>query len=214
MPDNDDKTVKELIDAGTRADLERWFGLPSFEQLEEAKQPKRREDPEMAAAIKRRDTAMAAVDPAMLDRLRRRAERQRDIYGFKATIETRLNPDMALIDQGMIDKRHTIAEPREYDLPYELSEALTHRTPQALLRDLHRPELNFDKMFEIVDLAAENRIDLPAIISEALAYRPASSKGFPSKVREARALLLELRNERRKPWTDLTPKMRNRRVTE
>jgi hypothetical protein len=216
MPDNDDKTVKELIDEATRADLERWFGLPSFQQLAEQQQApaKPAEDPEWTAFRKRRAEALAAVDPDMLEAHRRRVERQRELKLSRTEIEPRVRTDITLIDQVAIDRGHTIAEPRSYELPYDIEEALTERTPQALLRDLHRPELTFDKIFEWFDPAAENRVDLRAAIHEALAFRPSSIRNFESKVREARALLAEMRQERRKPWTALTSKLPNRRVKE
>jgi hypothetical protein len=215
MPDNDDKTVKELIDEGTRADLERWFGLPSFEQLaEQEKKQQPVEDPDQVAFLKRRADALAAVDPKMLDAHRRRVERQRNLNLFQLKIEPRASSRMMMLDQAMIDRGHTLAEPREYELPYDLDVALQERTPQALLRDLHRPELAFEKMFEIVDVIAESRVDLRAIINEALAFRPSSTKKPESKVRDAIALLVEMHRERRKPWTALTSKMPNRRVTE
>jgi hypothetical protein len=234
MPDNDDKTVKELIaslgsggarstpggsaeliDESTRADLERWFGLPSFQQLAEQQQaPKPVDDPEWAQFRKRRADALAAVDPNMVEAHRRRVERQRELKLFQSEIEPRIRTDITMIDQTAIDRGHTIAEPRTYDLPSDLEDALAERTPQALLRDLHRPELIFEKMFEWFDPTAEHRIDLRAIINEALAFRASSTRTFASKVREARALLTEIRQERRKPWTALTSKMRNRRVKE
>ena len=236
MPDNDDKTVKELIaslgpagarstsggsaepiDAATRADLERWFGLPSFQQLAEQEQAAPKppaEDPEWAAFRKRRADALAAVDPNMLEAHRQRVERQRQLKLFRPEIEPRVSLDIMMIDQSAIDRGHTIAEPRTYELPADLEDALTERTPQALLRDLHRPELLFEKMFELFDPTAENRVDLRAIIHEALAFRASSTKKIESKVSEVRALLGELHKERRKPWTALTSKMRNRRVKE
>lgn len=215
MPDNDDKTVKELIDEGTRADLERWFGLPSFQQLaEQEKKPQPVEDPDHAAFQKRRAAALAAVDPNLLAAHRRRVERQRDLKLFQVQIEPRVSSRMTMLDQAMIDRGHTLADPREYELPDDLEVAMQERTPQALLRDLHRPELVFEKMFEITDVIAESRVDLRAIINEALAFRPSSTKKPESKLRDAIALLAEMRKERRKPWTALTSKMPNRRVTE
>ena len=215
MADNDDKTVKELIDAATRADLERWFGLPSFQQLaEQQAPPKPAEDPEWTEFRKRRAAALAAIDPRLLEAHRRRVERQRELKLSRTEIEPRVRTDITLIDQAAIDRGHTIAEPRTYELPDDLETALAERTPQALLRDLHRPELSFDKMFEWFDPAAEDRVDLRAVIHEALAFRPSSIRKFESKVREARALLAEMRHERRKPWTALTSKMPNRRVKE
>jgi hypothetical protein len=119
-----------------------------------------------------------------------------------------------MLDEGMVDRGHTLAEPREYELPYDLEVAMQERTPQALLRDLHRPELVFDKMFEIIDVIADSRVDLRAMINEALTYQRISTKKPESNVRDAIALLAEMRRERRKPWTALTSKMPNRRVTE
>src|SRR5215510_8283576 len=75
---DDDKKVKDLIDAATRAELERWFGLPSFEQLAERgiqpQPPEPPEDPEVATVRKRRNEAIAAIDPAMLEAHRLRVE--------------------------------------------------------------------------------------------------------------------------------------------
>jgi hypothetical protein len=215
MPDNDDKTVKELIDEGTRADLERWFGLPSFQQLaEQQAPPKPAENPEWVELRKKRAEAIAAVDPDLLEAHRRRVERQRELKLFQLEIEPLVRTDILRIDEAAIDRRHTIAEERSYELPTDLEEALTERAPQALLRDLHRPELVFEKMFEWFDPIAEHRVDLRAIINEALAFRPSSTTKTESEVREARALLADARQERRKPWAALTSKMRNRRVQE
>ena len=215
MPDNDDKTVKELIGEATQADLERWFGLPSFQQLaEQQAKPKPPDDPEWTEFRKRRAAALAAVDPNMVEAHRRRVERQRDLKLSRTEIEPRVRIDITLIDQAAIDRGHTIAEPRTYELPYDLEEALPHRTPQALLRDLHRPELVFEKNFEWFDPTTEHRVDLRALINEALAFRASSTKKIESKLREVRALLAEARQERRKPWTALTSTMRNRRVKE
>ena len=59
MSEPDDKKVKELLAASTRAELERWFGLPSFEQLSERGVEPRppEEDPEFAVIRKRREDA-------------------------------------------------------------------------------------------------------------------------------------------------------------
>src|SRR6188474_613874 len=98
MADNDDKKVKELIDDATRADLERWFGLPSFEQLADrgiAGEPPPAEDPEIAKAQKRQAAAIAAVDPAMLEAHRRRTTPPDDLFQFRPTLELRVDPEFA-----------------------------------------------------------------------------------------------------------------------
>jgi hypothetical protein len=218
MADNDDKTVKELIDASTRAELEKWFGLPSFQQVAEqeeaAAQAPSAVEEERIAKRARRDAAIAAVDPRMLEAHRRRVEQQDKLKLFTPEIDTHVDPSILVFDQVMVDKSHTIAEPRDYDLPSDLPDDLHECTPQALLRDLHRPELTFDKVFEIVDAAAEGRVDRHAIIAEALAFRRASLHIPESRFREARALILEMRKDRRRPVAELTSKLRNRRVKE
>jgi hypothetical protein len=219
MADNDDKTVKELIDASTRAELEKWFGLPSFQQAAEqaeaaAAQPQSWSQQELAARRARIDAAVAAVDPRMLEAHRRRVEQLNKLKLFTPNIDTHVDPSILVFDQGMVDKAHTIADPREYELPGDLPDDLHECTPQALLRDLHRPELNFEKQFEIDDAAAEGRVDRHAIIAEALAFRRASLRKPESRLREARALILEMRKDRRRPVSEVTAQLRNRRVKE
>src|SRR5689334_7444755 len=116
MTDDDDKTVKELIDAATRAELERWFGLPSFTQVEEERAAAPAEDPDIVAVRERREKAIAAVDPAMVEWHRRRTDAPEDLIKFKPTIEVRVDPDVALLDHAMIE-RGSIAEPREVEIP-------------------------------------------------------------------------------------------------
>jgi hypothetical protein len=42
---------------------------------------------------------------------------------------------------------------RELEVPAEIAEALEHRVPQALLRDLHRPELEEPHLaFDVTDV--------------------------------------------------------------
>lgn len=219
MPDNDDKTVKELIDAATRAELEKWFSLPSFQQLAEqdaaaAARPPTAAEEERAAYRVRLDAALEAVDPGLLEAHGRRIERLHAIKGFKAEIDTHIDPSIMRFDEAMVDNAYTIAEPRSYEMPSDRTDNLNECTPQALLRDLHRPELTFEKTFEVVDPTVENRVDRHAIIAEALAFRRASLDKSAPEIREARALLLEVRKARRRPWIELTKHMPNRRVKE
>jgi len=212
MADTDDKTVKQLLDAGTRAQLERWFGLPSFEQLaDEGKAPAVPvEDPELVESIKRRDAAIAAVDPELLEAHRHRVEPANPLSKFEAVIDVRVDPEIALLDLEMGTR--AAAEPREYDLPDDLQKTLKECTPQALLRDLHRAELAFEKRLEYVDALAELRVDGRGIVIEAMATSWAPRLPGRSAFFEARAILIECRAQRRRPWTEI--KMPNRTVTE
>jgi len=212
----DDKKVRELIDAGTRADLERWFGLPSFEQLADQgvkPTPTPAEDPDVVEQRRRLAAALAAVDPAFLESHRRRTTLPPDFVKFTAAIEPRVSDDLVMVDLSMIERQHRLGEPREYELPSDLPDDLKIATPQALLRDLHRPELSFDKQFEITDALAELRVDARAVIAEAIAFRP-TLPDTEGRHREARTLLVEVRELRHRPWKELTVKMPNRRVTE
>lgn len=218
MSTDDDDTglppkVKDLIDAATRAELERWFGLPSFQEVEEARAEAPPEDPDIVAVRERRQKAIEAVDPAMLEAHRRRTDPPDDLIRFKPAIDIRVDPEVALLDHAMID-RVAIAEPREVEISEELRDDLKDCTPQALLRDLHRPEQDFDKVFEVVDFAAENRIDIAQIVHEVMAatYKVA---GTPTNVfREGREILRELRASRHETWTpERLANLPNRRVT-
>jgi hypothetical protein len=214
MPDNDDnadKKVKDLIDDATRAELDRWFGLPSFEQLaEQAKPAAPPEDPELDEFRRRAAEAVAAVDPTLLELLYRRAEPPEDLLRSRQVIELRIDPGMAMFDQGMIDRQHLIAEPREIEVPQRLIDDIHESAPQALLRDLHRPDRTFDNTREVVDPIGEVRLDITALVAEAMT--PRKIEMLASTFREANALIAELRAERRRPWTEI--EMPNRRVSQ
>ena len=68
-----EQTVKQLLDASTLAELERWFGLPSFQELADKGEPPPR-DPDLEAAREQRAKAIAAVDPELVEAHRRRVE--------------------------------------------------------------------------------------------------------------------------------------------
>jgi hypothetical protein len=215
MSDPDDKKVKELLDAGTRADLERWFGLPSFEQLAErgdAPAPPPEEDAQFAAIHKRRDDAIAAVDPALLEALRHRVEPARPLIKPLPPVTLHIDPEIALFDTAMLERQYSVAEPRDVERPGDLEDALGERTPQALLRDLHRPELDFEKVFERTDAIAEQWVDARAAAAEEMARSMKLPPPEPSGFQKLYALMRELRAERRQPWINI--EMPLRRVTE
>ena len=222
MPNDDERKVKDLIAEGrvpldpqTQADLEKWFGLPSVTALEEQGKIAGPVDADMAQVAERRAAAVAAVDPALLDLIRLRTEDIPNPIGVpKRTIEPVIDDSIALFDMGMVDKALTIAEPRTVEIPDQLIEDLKDCTPQALLRDLHRPEQFFDKVFEIVDIAAEQRIDIVAEVKSAMrtSWRlPAFGK---TPLEDSREALAEVRAERRAPWTGYLPLLQNRSVQE
>jgi hypothetical protein len=226
IDDDDDQRVKEMLEQGTppldpatQAELERWFGLPSVTQLEEeGKQAGPAADNEMREVVERRERALAAIDPALLDEIRLRTEDIPDPIGtFKSTIDVLIDEngtEMPFFDFAMLDRVISIGEPREVEIPDALLEDLRECTPQALLRDLHRAEEYFDKQFEIVDAAAEQRLDIVVEVREAMRTSwklPAFGK---SPLEESRAELGSIRAQRKQPWTSFLPHLPNRSVTE
>jgi hypothetical protein len=215
-PQTGDQKVKDLIDAATRAELERWFGLPSFEQLAERgiqpRPPEPEEDPEVAAVRKRRAAAIAAVDPAMLEAHRRRVEAAGELLRPRSPIKLNIDPTISSLDPVLVERFNGIAEPRQIQRPEDVEDDLREATPQALLRDLHRPELDFEKQFEIVDSIAEYRRDVVSIVTEVMTTHTKLPSREDAPFQKAHALLLELRAERQRPWTEI--KMPLRRVTE
>lgn len=212
-----DTALEEIVDAVTAAELEKWFGLPSFQQVDEGARAPATEDPDIAAVRERRQRAIAAVDPALLEAHRRRMEAPEALIRFKPAIDLRVDPGVALLDVGMIENRLRVAEPREVERPEDIEDQLREdNTPQALLRDLHRPELEFEKTFEIVDAAAEQKIDVVAAVQEAMSTSWKLPPLGDTPAVELRALLAELRAERDAPWPLIPTRtnLPNRRVRE
>jgi hypothetical protein len=209
--------VKDILDAGELAALEKWFGLPSFEQLaEQGKQAAEPEvDPEVLEVRRKRDAAMAAVDPALLRWILFRAEENPEtLRTFEAKIDVHVKEDVGMFDSTMVDKGFSIAEPREVEISEELRDDLKDCTPQALLRDLHRPETFFDKLFEIVDPIAEERVDSTSVVAEMMRTRWSMPGAGITSWAEGEAIVREARADRYRSWTEALLKMPNRRVTE
>jgi len=201
-PDSSEPTVKELLDSATRADLERWFGLPSFEQLAEQGSAEPEEDPELAALRKRQADTIAAVDPALHEAILRRAEPDRPLFQPLPPITLHIDTGIVRIDVTRVEQQRVFAEPRELERPEAINEQLQERTPQALLRDLHRPELTFHKVFESTDVMAEQRVDIPSAITEAL--KPTEIPIVELSFLKIHAVMAALRADLRRPWADLS----------
>ncbi len=205
MDDPDDKRARDVLagelDARTQADLQRWFGLPSFDQVAEQGGTTTEQDVELMLRQERQQKAIDAVDPAMLEAHRKRTEPADNLLKFKATIDLVIDPSIAKLDTTMIDA--AVAEPRVRERPEELEDDLRDCTPQALLRDLHRPEIDFEKIFEIVDMAAEQRFDIVAEVATAMSTSWKLELGGLTGVgpwNEALTLLRGFKRGIRPPW--------------
>jgi hypothetical protein len=220
--ENDDRKAKDVIDAATQRDLERWFGMPSFTQLEdEGKQalvPTPDIDPEMAAVIERRDKALANVDPVFLDAIyARHSADPDDLLVFEKTIDVRVaETDFGAVDDQLVTRTALIAEPREYELSDELKDDLRDCTPQAMLRDLHRPERYFDKELVWPDLAEAGleQVDVVKEVKTAMTTRWTLPEPEEPPLVEAERQWDAVRNERRRNWLDYLPALHNRSTAE
>src|SRR4051794_13445073 len=98
--DNEDRKVKDLLDPAMRAELERWFKLPSFEQAaEQAVAEPSPDDPALAEFHKRAAEAVAAIDPVMLADYERRLELGATIL---KPMPPHVEPSIGLLDLAMI----------------------------------------------------------------------------------------------------------------
>ena len=218
---NDDIKVKQLLDGGksmadvvdlaTQRELQKWFDLPSFEQVG-ARQPIA-EDPELVEVRERRAKACAAVDPALLELIHVRTEvTPETLLHNTFHIDIHVDPSIVQFDIDAVERQLQHAEPREVEISEELRDDLKECTPQALLRDLHRPELMFEKLFEVIDIAAEQKFDIVAEVDAAMKMNLKLPPLGLSPFEEERRLLVQDRANRRLPWT--TIKLRNRTVTD
>jgi hypothetical protein len=203
--DHDDRKVKDLLDPATRADLERWFTLPSFEQLADrgvVPEPPA-QNPEVEALLKARANALATIDPELLADHIRRMDLAAEMVKPLPPLEIRADPSIARLDLSLVARRHTIAEPRDYERSSDIEDDLRDCTPQALLRDLHRPDLTFEKVFELIDPAAAQRLDGVALVEEMMAtdWRMRTFPTFATEL--ARTALAEVYEVRRRRWDQL-----------
>jgi hypothetical protein len=220
-PPNDDIKVKQLLDGGksmadvvdlaTQRELQKWFDLPSFEQVG-TPQPIA-EDPELVEVRERRAKACAAVDPVLLELILMRTEVTPErLLHNTFHVDIHVDPSILQFDIDAAERQIQHAEPRDVEISEELKDDLKECTPQALLRDLHRPDLSFEKQFEIIDVAAEQKLDIVAEVDAAMKMNLKLPPLGLSPFEEERRLLVQDRANRRAPWTAI--KMRNRQVND
>lgn len=213
--------LEQFVDAATAAQLERWFGLPSFVQVAEGEvELVQTEDPGVAAVRERRMQLVHEIDPELLAAIEKRTTPREDLIKFAATIEP-IDTTIALIDSSFTESRGSISEERLYDQPEDIEEALRRQnTPQALLRDLHRLESNFDRSADDEFTNFEDEappepllVDIAATIDEAMTMRFSPEPFVPPEIT---SLLDVTRGEIRRSWVEIANSgtLYNRRVTE
>jgi len=211
------KSLEQIVDEKTAAELQRWFGLPSFEKLEEeGVPPPEVVSPEDAADQAKRDETLAAVADWMMNGLTARHQTAWDLIIFKPEIDVRIDVDMPLFDQTVLSRISINAETREVQRPQDIEDELKNQTPQALLRDLHRSEEHFEKQLEINEGVASLVVNPSVECRTAMATSwKLPNLGAPPGV-VVRQIFAQLQADIHIPWADLPNRvdMTNRRVTE
>ena len=192
-----------------RAELERWFGLPSFSDVAAAAGPV--EDPDLKAGREAYERALAAVDPALLARLSSIYGVQDELLHFKETYRSVLDPSIARFDATMV---RDFAEGREYEWREDIADAMKECAPQAILRDLHRVEANFSITLERPYVEAEPNPLGESLAREIMAMNWQAPVAPATALAEGRAALASLRTDRYLDISSALPDMPNRRVTE
>ncbi|HEY1546581.1 MAG TPA: hypothetical protein VGG28_02110, partial [Kofleriaceae bacterium] len=126
----------------------------------------------------------------------------------------RIKTEMGCFDYAGAERQVFAIEPREREIDEDLRDEMKEVAPQALLRDLHRPEDEFEKHFELIDPAENQRYD---IVAEVAAAMKTSWRLPPlpdvTPLEEERRLLATDRATRRRAWWTEVP-MPNRKVSE
>jgi hypothetical protein len=211
--------LDQFVDPATAAQLERWFGLPSFAQVEAGEvELVESEDPEVVAVRERRKRIAEEINPVLLAEIEHRLTPPDDLIKFSATIEP-LEAKIALFDPSYFESRSSIAEERIYDQPEDIHEAIKENTPQALLRDLHRLEVDFDQPSDGFTNMEDEPPPEPLLVDVAAQVERIMTTRFrfvPTAALEVTRLLDESRNEIQRSWVDIAKNGRlyNRRVSE
>lgn len=234
MTDDDDKDPKvkalvardpsqpldQFVDAATAAQLERWFGLPSFAQVEagEVAAPSEPEVDEFAEVRERRAKLLAEVDQELVARIERRHTPPEDLFKFTPDLEP-IEVTLTRFDATAEGKG--IADERWYERADDIIAALEENAPQALLRDLHRVETEFPRSWNNNDDDWDTEkpppepflADLVSLVDGLMKVR---YKMELIAAPDVPRLLDDTRSEIKRSWVDLanSGKLYNRRVTE
>ncbi|HUH02386.1 MAG TPA: hypothetical protein VML75_10340 [Kofleriaceae bacterium] len=200
----DDEAHDDQLDPALIARLEAWFGAPTT-AIEAPPPPAPRRqvnDSEDHDRARRRRSALeaAARGPLMGAVEARGSGRATMIEPLPPIILTAERPPNRF---DLSRWRLLTIEPGEADPPEDIWDALAERTPQALLRDLHRPVFYFDEVeLEVIEVlprgAARPSEEIRALLSQDYRWRPETSMRALAE-QDVRALRSRLRHE---PWSD------------
>ncbi len=133
------------MDPATIAQLASWFDLPSFDEVAEQQEAARAEAEEKTGVqkvLEVRAKALANIEPAFMARLDgRRAAGAR--LPQIPPLEVRWERRVLAFDESQVPEAIDPDYLPEVYIPPQLVKDLKDCTPQAFLRDLHRPDKEF-----------------------------------------------------------------------
>ncbi len=206
--------LERSLDPAVRAELESWFARPSAMVVEEQVEAEAAPSPglqlgfgdgmdaqlaaEAAARKKRVEAAAAVIYPWMYDLLERHQR-----YDVRPIV-----PPAPVLDTSILavaipgeEEMATIGEPREYGLSREIEAALADAAPQAVLRDLYRPETEFTIQLTAPEEEGDQPTDGHREVLAALDWRPEPVERL-ALAASARTAHAEFREITAPPWPE------------
>lgn len=144
--------IEQVVDAATLAELMSWFNRPNALDAPAPAAEESFEDREMREMRERRDAAAAHADPWLLAYIQRH-ETTPPPFKQLPPIELKVDDSITLRlvrdELSRIERADPTEEERPYGVPRDIAELVErHNAPQAILRDLFRPETQFDRRLE------------------------------------------------------------------
>jgi hypothetical protein len=202
--DDGPRIDEQIVDRKLMALLVARHGAPRS-------QPMSADEQERRQLLARRQRAAAAADPDLvhhIERHQRSGERAAATERAALSLADRVLARRARGPQPSGLRVRDIGEVREVEVAEEVRDAIAHRTPQAYLRDLHRPV----QMFGAVEL---RRVPSPtagialararAQVREAMAARAHDVRAIQRSSQLARQGMEEVREILARPWAESRP---------
>lgn len=168
------------------------------------------EQAERRQLIARRERATAAADPALVHHIERHRREAGALLQVPAAEPPAPRPSIARfdLDAWPLHAQPT-GEPRELEPSDELRRALDHRTPQAFLRDLHRPVQSFgDVQLRRVPSGTSSSAAMARIraaIADAMVHHSRDDAVQPLATALMKEGMAELRTILARPWAESRP---------
>ena len=195
------RVPEEELDPATIAQLAAWFGAPLPSQ-DAGPRPGFGEDPEILEVRERRHRAAASVEPEFLAQFEAKPAEAEALLRLPEPL--RLSIEERPLAKLDMDAWNLVLsqEIREHERPDDIIDALQERTPQAILRDLHRPEMYWQLTMHSISLGVDTagtrgRARIEAAIHTRYAFHRSE---MPLATRLASEGMAELRSRLAEPW--------------